>query len=208
MPAVFHKHGVRFEFPAGWSVTEDATPTEVCITVSGETASFWSLTLFFDRPSPEEVAETVVRAFCDEYDEVDVYPSTVDVGSQPAVGADLEFMALDLTNSAYVRVCRTNRFTAVVLYQGTDHELAEGLPELEAISSTIEFEQDDEWPDFEAREAEDVAGADHDEDHDHDGRSHSHDDGEDEDDSDESEGWNGRGGIAEWNGDDDDSEDR
>lgn len=164
MPAVFQKHGVRFEYPTDWSVTEDATATEVCITVSNDTASFWSLTLFFDRPSAEDVAETVVRAFEDEYESVDVYPTNAEVGSVPAVGADLEFLALDLTNSAYVRVCRTARFTAVVLYQGTDHELACGLPELEAISSTIEFEQNEDWPDFEAREAEDVAGSDHEED--------------------------------------------
>lgn len=191
MSAVFHKHGVRFEYPTDWSVTEDATATEVCITVSNDCASFWSLTLFFDRPSPEDVAETVVRAFEDEYESVDVYPTNADVGSVPAVGADLEFLALDLTNSAYVRVCRTGRFTAVVLYQGTDHELAKGLPELEAISSTIEFEQTEDWPDFESREAEDAADSDHaemngtDEDDDDDWNSHRHRGGAERDDDDE-----------------------
>lgn len=196
MPAVFHKHGVRFEFPDDWTVTEDATSTEVCVTVSGEAASFWSITLFFDRPSPEDVAETVVRAFEDEYESVDVYPSNFEVGSVPAVGANLEFLALDLTNSAYVRVCRTQRFTAVVLYQGTDHELAEGLRDLESISSTIEFEQSEDWPDFEAREAEDVAGMDHSDEADHD-----HDHEEDQD-----AGWNPRRqrGGAEWEEDADD----
>ena len=164
MTAVYQKHGARFQYPRGWTLTEEQSDQEVCITVNSPDTAFWSLTLFFDRPSPEDVAETVVRAFEDEYDSVDVYPTNSDVGSVPAVGADLEFLALDLTNSAYVRVCRTARFTAVVLYQGTDHELARGLPELEAISSTIEFEQSEDWPDFEAREAEDVAGSDHDED--------------------------------------------
>lgn len=166
MSAVYQKHGVRFEFPPGWVLTEDGATTEVCITVASPQAAFWSITLFFDCPSPDEVSETVIRAFQDEYQDIDVYPTNVPVGGQPAVGADIEFIAFDLTNSAFVRVCRTNRFTAVVLYQGTDHELVNSLGDLETISESVEFDPDLDWPDFEAREAEAAAAADSDDEED------------------------------------------
>lgn len=151
-PAEFHKHGVRFRFPRSWKLTEEPSRNETCITVAGPRTAFWSLTLFFDCPSPDDVTETVLEAFRDEYEDLDVYPAVVRLGSKPAVGADLEFVALDLTNSAFVRVCRTDRFTAVVLYQATDDELDEGLPVLEAITDSIEFESEGDWPDFAARE--------------------------------------------------------
>lgn len=155
MTAVYHKHGARFQYPRSWSLSEEQAEQEVCITVSSPETAFWSLTLFFDGPSPEDVAETVVQAFQDEYEELDIYPEVASVGPHQAVALNLEFMTLDLMNSAFVRVCRTDQFTAVILYQGTDRELAESLDVLEAISTSLELESSEEWPDFENRELDD-----------------------------------------------------
>ncbi len=148
----YERHGVKFRYPESWPLTEEGNDQERCVTVSSPDTSFWSLTLFFDCPSPDDVADTVLQAFRDEYQDLDAYPVSGQIGARPAIGADIEFVALDLINSAFLRVCRTERFTAVVLYQGTDFELERTLDVLEAISSSLELDDADEWPDFASRE--------------------------------------------------------
>lgn len=154
MPASYENYGVRFRFPDDWELTEETAESAVCITVSSSPRLFWSLTLFFDGLSPDEVVETALRAFQDEYPELDVYPSPATLGEHSCVAADIEFVTLDLVNSAFVRSCRTDDFTALVLYQGTDRDLDASLEVLEAISASLELDARtaEEWPDFAARE--------------------------------------------------------
>ena len=158
MTAVYQKHGARFQYPRGWTLTEEPSDQEVCITVNSPDTAFWSLTLFFDGPSPDEVSETVIQAFQDEYEELDVYTESAFVGPHEAVGLHFEFMTLDLMNSAFVRICRTEQFTAVLLYQGTDQELEDSGDVLDAISASLEFDSSEEWPDFANRERDEDDG--------------------------------------------------
>ena len=39
--------------------------------------AFWTLTLFYDRPEPKEIIDTVLAAFHEEYDELDDYAARV-----------------------------------------------------------------------------------------------------------------------------------
>jgi hypothetical protein len=153
VPETFDKHGIRFRFPDAWELTEETAENTISITVAPSAGLFWSVTLFFDGPSPDDVVETAVQAFGDEYPEHDVYNVPATLGPHRGIGADIEFVALDLVNSAFLRACRTERFTALVLYQGTDRDLEESLEVLEAISESLELDGGSgEWPDFAARE--------------------------------------------------------
>ena len=112
------------------------------ISVSSPETSFWCLSVSEDRPSVEEALAAVVSAFEDEYDEVDVYASepsgpTPELCGQPAVGRDVEFVYLEMVNTARVRAIATGRATIVVMYQGTDHELAMTQQTLEKISDSL-----------------------------------------------------------------------
>jgi len=131
MDGIYAAHGVRFRYPDDWDLTEQQTESNVTITVSSQETSFWSLTLFFDRLQPEQVLETALDAFRNEYDDIDVYPAETMLGRVGNLARDVEFVCLELINGAFLRVFRTGRFTAVVLYQGTDHELKETREMLE-----------------------------------------------------------------------------
>ena len=142
MQEVYEAHGVRFEFPGYWELTEQQDDDQLAITVSSPDTSFWSLVLFPDCPGPEHVLESAVTAFHEEYQELDRYAAEGTVGDHEGIGCDLDFVCFELINSAVIRVCRTDRFTAMVLYQGLDIELEETRPLLEAISDSLVF---DEW---------------------------------------------------------------
>jgi hypothetical protein len=143
MDEQYHSHGVCFRYPEMWELSEEHNDDEVTITVTSPETSFWSLTIMPERPRPEDVIESAVKAFQDEYEEVDVYPSEVELCHRTSVARDLEFVCLELLNSAFLRAFRTRRFSTLVYYQGTDQELEETRTILESISASLECDEAD-----------------------------------------------------------------
>lgn len=138
MDELYSGYGIRFRYPRDWQVTEQPQPGEVTITVASPETSFWSITLYSDRPDCRRVLQTALDAFREEYGNVDVYELRQTSGRFPTLARDLDFVCLELINSAFLRVFQTSQFTALVLYQGTDHELDATRPVLEAISDSLE----------------------------------------------------------------------
>jgi hypothetical protein len=139
----FAAHGVRFAYPSEWELSEQNRDGELSITVSSPHTSFWTLSLFFDRPEPADIIEAVLDAFRDEYSELDVYPSQVKLCHRQTVARDIEFVCLELLNSAWARAFQTEEFTALVLYQAYDAELIETGDVLERITRSLECDGDE-----------------------------------------------------------------
>ena len=140
MYGTYEAHGIRFQFPKNWKINEERSNNQLSITVSspdGPDTLFWTLSLFYEIPSENELIETALEAFREEYDEIDIYPVAKTVCDRESVGRDLEFLCLELINSACLRAFRTNHFSALILYQGTDHELKTAKEQLEKISLSL-----------------------------------------------------------------------
>jgi hypothetical protein len=137
MSETYHSHGIRFDYPESWELSEQRDQGEATITVESPETSFWSLSLFFGGTTPEDVIDTAVSAIEEAYEEVDVYPSNARIGEHESIARDVEFVCFELINSAFLRAFQTDEFTALIYYQGTDHELADSRPILEAISASL-----------------------------------------------------------------------
>jgi hypothetical protein len=144
MEELYEEHGIRFRYPAYWELTEQEDEEATSITVASPETSFWSISLFKDGPSPQQVLESALEAFREEYPEVDVYASTARTGERAGVARDVDFVCFELINSAFLRAFQTERFTVLVLYQGFDAELEMTRPMLEAISASLAFAGEDE----------------------------------------------------------------
>ena len=112
------------------------------ISVQSDGTSFWTLMLLKSRPDPDQVLDTVVTAFEQDYEGVDVISAIDSLFGLPSLGSDLDFVCYDLVNSAVVRVCQTSEMTIMVLYQGTDHELDTTRPQLQAITASLQCDDD------------------------------------------------------------------
>jgi hypothetical protein len=134
---VYSEHGVGFRYPAAWELAEQRAGKEVTITVSSPETSFWSIVVCFDAPRPEDLIESALEAFRDEYEELDIYPAEASLCQRPTVARDLEFVCLELINSAFLRAFRAGSVSVLVLYQGTDLELEDTQETLEAISVSL-----------------------------------------------------------------------
>ena len=139
----YANHGVRFRYPSDWTITEDSSDEETTISLQSDGTSFWTLMLFKSRPDPDEILDTVVTAFVQDYEEVDVIAAVDNLAGLPSLGRDLDFVCYDLVNSAIVRAFQTSDVTVMVLYQGTDHELKTTREQLEGITASLHCEDDD-----------------------------------------------------------------
>jgi hypothetical protein len=138
MQEIYSGHGVRFRYPHDWDVTELRQEDHITITVSSPGTSFWSVSVFPDGPEPDELVEAALDAFREEYPELDIYTASAKLCNQRAEAKNIEFVCLELLNSAWVRSIQTPQFTVLVLYQGTDAELEQTGAELERITRSLE----------------------------------------------------------------------
>ncbi len=129
--------GVRFAFPAGWDLTREEEDGAVMVSVHGDGTSFWTLALYPGVEAAAALVESAVAAYQEEYEEADSYPVEASLCGFPCEGRDVEFVCLELINTASLRAFEAPGFTAVVLFQGTDHELRETRPVLEAITASL-----------------------------------------------------------------------
>lgn len=137
--------GVRFAYPESWELIREEADGAVMLTVNGDGTAFWTLALYPGMSSATDLIESAVEAYCEEYQESDVYPVEGSLCGFPCEGRDVEFVCLELINTVSLRAFETPGFTAMVLFQGTDHELRETRPVLEAISSSLALTLPSAW---------------------------------------------------------------
>jgi len=139
----YDDHGVQFSYPGHWELSEQESENEVSVSVTSAETSFWALTLFFDGPDPEYVIKSALETFRDEYDEFDVYETKSKLSGHECVSRDLEFVCLELINSVFLRAFRADKFTAFVMYQGTDQELEQTRTIMDAICASLKCVEED-----------------------------------------------------------------
>lgn len=138
MQEIYSGHGVRFRYPDTWEVGEQHQDDQITITTSSPGTSFWSITIIPESPDPDELIEAALDAFREEYPEMDVYAAKAKLCDRPAAAKNVEFVCLELLNTAWLRSIRTPQFTILLLYQGTDAELEETESVLEQMTRSLE----------------------------------------------------------------------
>lgn len=130
-------NGVQFRYPPGWTVEEETGPEQTTITVQSPGTAYWTLSLFAERPDPEQIVSSVMTAYEELYEDLDVYESDVQFLGAPALARDLDFVCLDLVSSVSLIVFQSLNHTVLVLFQGEDRELKKTRPLLELMTQTL-----------------------------------------------------------------------
>ncbi|MFM7163577.1 MAG: hypothetical protein ACKOGA_15545 [Planctomycetaceae bacterium] len=137
MPTTYRRHGVSLTCPSSWELREESEPGELRLNYEQPSTCFWSLTLLFSRPDPEQTIETTLEAFRSEYEEIDIYEAKARVGRRSARAYDIDFLCYEMTSSACVRVFAGPRFTGVIVYQGADPEFGPFAARCEEVARSI-----------------------------------------------------------------------
>jgi hypothetical protein len=140
MAAEFHAEGIHFRYPENWNLTREDNEDGWTVSVQSPDTAFFMVSLRSDMPPPEEVAETALEALREEYPELEAEDCLDSVCGQPALGHDIRFFSLDLTNTAWTRSFYSSYGTVLVLCQVNDLELETNEPVLRAICASVELE--------------------------------------------------------------------
>src|SRR5260370_18997162 len=137
----FHEEGVTS--PARGSGRRAREPMDDGWTVLVQSPQTAFLVVSFDPhlPTTEEMAATALEALREDYPELDSEPAVETLAGQVAVGHDVRFFSLDLTNTCWTRSFYSEGGTVLVLCQSNDLELEQNEPVLRAICASILAEE-------------------------------------------------------------------
>lgn len=135
----YKQRGIKFNYPENWKIQETDEGEQASITVLSPETSFWSVTVFEAPQDSGFIIDQVLDTLRDEYETLDVYDAKTKLCDVPNVSVNVEFICLELVNGAFLRSIAADDFHLLVYFQGTDHELEETRPILEAISASLKI---------------------------------------------------------------------
>jgi len=138
MPAVFHRHGIHFQYPENWTLeTDEGAKGCRGASVYSSGGGFWAVTVHPREEDPRALAKAALETIKREYDELDSEPASEKIGAHELAGYDLNFYCLDLTNTAWIRGFRTAKSTLLVICQAEDREFDQVADVFRAITASL-----------------------------------------------------------------------
>ena len=146
MPAMFEQDGVRFQYPESWTLTREENPTGWTASLQSPGTAFALITYDSDLPEAELMVETALEAMKAEYEDLEYDPVVETIAGVPALGHDMRFFSLDLTNTCCSRSFYGAGGTLLLFWQSTDLELETVEPAMKALCASLHFDDEDEVP--------------------------------------------------------------
>ncbi len=142
MAAEFADSGIRFQYPEHWQLDREDNETGWTVTLQSPDTAFVMICLREDLPTPDELADATLDALRETYPDLEADDCVDSLAGQPAVGHNIRFFSLDLTNTCWTRSLYGSQGTVLVVCQANDLELAKHEPVLRAICASLEVEED------------------------------------------------------------------
>ncbi len=142
MAAQFDEGGIRFRYPENWTLEREDSDTGWTVSLQSPGTAFMMVCLREDMPSNDRLAEAALETLREDYPELEAEDRVESVAGQPAVGHDIRFFSLDLTNTCWTRSFYTEQGTVLLLCQTSDLELEESEPVLRAICASLEVDDE------------------------------------------------------------------
>ena len=142
MAALFEEDGIQLLYPENWELQREDSENGWTISLQSPETAF--LVLSFDAEMPETalMAQSALDALRGEYADLEADDCVESVAGQPAVGHDVRFFSLDLTNTCWIRSFYSGRGTVLAMWQLNDLELDKHEQVLRAICASIKVEED------------------------------------------------------------------
>jgi hypothetical protein len=141
MPLVFQADGIRFQYPDSWRLTREDAKTGWTVSVESPETAFFLLTFDDQMPEVGLVAQTVLDALRADYPDLEAEDALELIAGQPALGHDIRFFSLDLTNTCHTRTFYNEAGTILVMWQANDLELEDVEPVFQAICASLCVEE-------------------------------------------------------------------
>ena len=142
MAAQFDEGGIRFRYPENWRLEREENDAGWTVSVQSPDTAFMLISLREDMPSTDRMAATALEALREDYPDLEADECVDSLAGQPAVGHDIRFTSLDLTNTCWTRSFYCADGTVLVMCQLNDLELEKHEPVLRAICASLKLEDE------------------------------------------------------------------
>ena len=140
--AIFQESGIRFQYPDNWRLTREQADNGWTVSVQSPETAFFIVSCDESMPEVDDVARTVLEALKSDYEELEAEDALESIAGQPALGHNIRFFSLDLTNTCGTRVFYTEAGTILLMWQTNDLELEQWEPIFHAIRASLRIDDE------------------------------------------------------------------
>lgn len=140
MNLAYDNSALRFAYPDDWELVETPSDDGLTINLQSPGSMFVLVTMYDRQVPPQELADEALAAMREEYPDLDAFPVSQTIADRPAIGHDVDFFSLDLTNTCWIRAFASGRRSVLVFAQTNDMELDCGKQIFRAICESMELE--------------------------------------------------------------------
>jgi hypothetical protein len=138
----YQADSVSFDYPDDWQLEREESADGWTVMLQSPGTAFLTLTCDQSGATAEEIAEAALEVLKADYPTLDVQPQIDTLAGQMAVGHDIQFFSLDLTNTCWTRSIYSADGVMLVLCQTNDLELEKYEPILRAICASLTVEEE------------------------------------------------------------------
>ncbi|MCE9533128.1 MAG: hypothetical protein K8T89_18675 [Planctomycetes bacterium] len=143
MPQEFARSGIKVRFPDNWLIEVDETEDGWSATIQSPDTAFLMLNHYPDDYEPMELADMALEAMRESYPDLEAEEIVETLNEKPVIGYDVNFIALDLTNTCWIRSLIGLEGNLLFMSQCTDQELETYGSTLREIVESLTFEDED-----------------------------------------------------------------
>jgi hypothetical protein len=140
MPLTFDEDGVRFLYPENWKLEREAGDDGWTVTVQSPETAFFLLSLDSEGTDTQQLLATALETLKADYPDLEAEECVDTIAGQPAIGHDIRFISLDLTNTCWTRALLSTSGTLFILCQSNDLESEVNEKVLRAICASLKIE--------------------------------------------------------------------
>src|SRR5262249_17022627 len=134
--------GISFRYPPGWLLDTEEADGGWTVSLQGPQTAFLTLTCDSSLPPQEEMAQAALDALRSEYPSLEAEAAVETLAGQMALGHDVNFVSLDLTNTCWTRCFYCDAGTVLVLCQPWDLVVDDSGPVVKAICASLRVEDE------------------------------------------------------------------
>lgn len=132
---------VSFDYPDDWQLDREESADGWTVLLQSPATAFLTLTCDRSGTTAEEIAAAALDALKAEYPTLEVQSQVDSLAGQMAVGHDIQFFSLDLTNTCWTRSIYSAEGVLLLLCQCNDLELEQYEPVLLGICASLTVEE-------------------------------------------------------------------
>ncbi len=138
----YEADSISFDYPDDWQLDREESADGWTVILQSPGTAFLTLTCDQSGATTEEIAAAALDALKADYPTLEVQPQIDSLAGQMAVGHDVQFFSLDLTNTCWTRSIYSPDGAVLVLCQTNDLELEQYEPVLRAICASLKVEEE------------------------------------------------------------------